>query len=220
MPRIGLIGGTGDEGRGLAVRFALAGEEVLIGSRSRERAEQAAAVVRSRLGEKAHQIVAGTNVDAAGEAEIVCVCLPMPAVNETLSDLRQSLRGRTVIEVINPVRRTAQGFEPVLLAAPSAAEWVAALLPEAEVVSAFKTFSAAHLANLERPLQGDAFICGDGRETKQQVLDLVRRIPRLRPVDCGALRNARYVEAAAVLILEINRRHRATASLRVLGLDD
>jgi NADPH-dependent F420 reductase len=219
VSRIGLIGGTGSEGHGLALRFALAGEDVIIGSRSRSRAEHAAAVVRAQLGGRHQQVFAGTNIQAGAESDVACVCLPLSGVEATLGDLRAVLRGKTVIEVVNPVRRTQEGFESITLPAPSAAEWLAALLPDSAIVSTFKTLSAKHMCAIDRKLHGDAFVCGDDGGAKGSVLDLVRRIAALRPVDCGPLRNARYVEAATVLLLELNRQHRIIASLRVLGLD-
>lgn len=218
MSKIGLLGGTGSEGRGLALRFALAGEEVIIGSRSSSRAEQAAAEIRGQLGSGAERVLAGANLDAARVADVVCICLPVSGLEETLVGLGHAVGGKAVIDVTNPVTRTPAGFEPVALPAPSAAEWVAQLLPHSEVVSAFKTLSAKHLSDLSRPLHGDTLVCGDGRDGKDLVVDLIGRMPSLRPVDCGPLRNARYVEAATVLLLEINRRHRATASLKVVGL--
>jgi hypothetical protein len=87
------------------------------------------------------------------------------------------------------------------------------------VVSAFKTVSAERLADLERPVDGDVLVCGDAPDAKQRIMDLARQIPNLRPIDCGPLRHARYVEALTVLLLEINRTHRATASIRIVGLE-
>lgn len=218
MWKIGLLGGTGNEGRGLALRFALAGEDVIIGSRSSSRAEQAAAAIREQLRCDSRHILAHTNEEAAREADLVFLCLPVAGLEQTLGDLRPALRGKTVIEVINPIRRTGDGFDPVPVPARSAGEWVAALLPEAAVVSAFKTLSASALADIGRPLQGDAFVCGDRQSAKKAVLALAGCMPRLRAVDCGPLRNSRYVEAATVLLLELNRRHHATTALQILGL--
>lgn len=218
MSTIGLLGGTGSEGRGLALRFALAGERVIIGSRSRSRADQVAAAVGEQLTACADRILAGTNAEAAAEADLACICLPVDGLEQTLGDLRSSLSGKAVIDVVNPIQRTPNGFDLVTLPRASAAEWIATLLPEADIVSAFKTLSARRLADLARPLQGDDFVCGDREDAKRRVLDLVARMPALRAVDCGPLRNARYVEAATVLLLELNHRHRATTALRLLGL--
>lgn len=218
MRKIGILGGTGSEGQGLALRFASAGEQVLVGSRSSSRAESAAAAIRSQIPSGSDRILAATNSDAARAADVVCVCLPAAGLEPTLGDLGAVTRGKVVIEVVNPVARTKDGFEPLALPAPSAAEWVADLLPHADVVSAFKTLSAKHLSDLSHPLRGDAFVCGDSGDAKRLVFDLIDRMPQLRSVDCGPLRNARYVEAATVLVLELNRQHRVTVSLQVLGL--
>jgi NADPH-dependent F420 reductase len=215
---IAILGGSGDEGRALALRFALAGESVVLGSRSAERAEHAAATVRQRLGADAIRIAGGTNREAAGAADLVCVCLPVAGLEGELPGLRAETRGKIVLDVVNPVGRVASGFEAMALPAPSAGEWIAALLPEARVVSALKTLSADHLADVAQPLRGDALVCGDEPAAKRRIFDLARRIPGVRPVDCGPLRNARYVEAATVLLLELNRLHRVTTGLRVVGL--
>lgn len=219
MSTIGLIGGTGNEGRGLALRFVIAGEKVVIGSRSSDRAERAAATIREQFAAGAERILAAANADAAVAADILCICLPVSGVEETLDPLRVAVDGKTVIEVVNPVQRTRQGFEPIALPAPSAAEWVARLLPRSAVVSAFKTLSARDLCDAGRPLDGDAFVCGDDEPSKRKVVDIIGRIANLNAIDCGPLRNARYIEAATVLLLELNRRHRAVTSLRILGLD-
>lgn len=219
MRTIALLGGTGSEGRGLALRFALAGERVLIGSRSSSRAEQAATAVGEQVAPAADRILGRTNAAAAAEADLVCICLPITGLEQTLGEVRSALRGKLLIDVVNPIGRTPDGFELASVPHASAAEWIAAMVPESTIVSAFKTLSARQLADLTQPLEGDAFVCGDREDAKREILDLVARIPVLRPVDCGPLRNARYVEAATVLLLELNRRHRATTSLRIVGLD-
>jgi NADPH-dependent F420 reductase len=218
MAKIGLIGGTGREGRGLALRFALAGEQVIIGSRVRERAESAALALREKAS-GLDSIFAATNEDAAREADSACICLPAAGVAATLIDLRAALRGKIVIEVVNPVIRTAEGFVLTALeGVPSAAELTAMLLPESDVVAAFKTIGARHLLDVPKPLRGDALICADSPAAKRLAIDLAGRMPELRAVDCGPLRNARYAEATTALLLEINRIHAATTSLRVLDL--
>lgn len=218
MTKIGLIGGTGREGRGLALRFALAGDEVIIGSRQREKAEGVArALAESHVG--GAPILAGTNEEAARQADVACISLPAAGVAATLTELRASLRAKVVIEVVNPIVRTADGFAIMPLeGAPSAAELAAMLLPDSEVVSAFKTIGARHLLDVPKPLLGDALICADSPAAKRFAIDLAGRMPQLRAVDCGPLRNARYVESTTALLLELNRIHKATTSLRILEL--
>ncbi len=218
MAKIGIIGGTGREGRGLALRFALAGEQVIIGSRSREKAESAAAMLAEKNAGSI-PIQAGTNEEAARQADVACIALPAAGVAATLAELRASLRAKIVIEVVNPIVRTDAGFSitPVEGAA-SAAELAALLMPDSDVVSAFKTIGARHLLNVPKPLSGDALICADSAEAKRFAIDLTARMPQLRAVDCGPLRNARYVEATTALLLELNRIHTATTSLRILEL--
>src|SRR6188508_2184423 len=132
MAKIGLIGGTGREGRGLALRFALAGEQVIISSRSRERAESAARALAERNAGGV-PILAGTNEEAARQADVACISLPAAGMAATLTELRASLRAKVVIEVVNPIARTADGFAITPLeGAPSAAELAAMLLPDSD----------------------------------------------------------------------------------------
>jgi NADPH-dependent F420 reductase len=220
MAKIALLGGTGHEGRGLALRFALAGEQVIVGSRSAERAAGTARALNQRCPAAAYPFLGATNAAAAEQADAACVCIPAAALQETLAEVRASLLGKTVIEVVNPIVRTAAGFGLFPVAAPSAAELVAALLPDSELVSAFKTIGARHLLDTADPLRGDALVSGDSAPAKRFVLDLVARMPHLRAVDCGPLPNARHIEAMTTLLLELNRLHGGTTSVRILDLPE
>jgi hypothetical protein len=219
MSKIALLGGTGNEGRGLGSRLALAGESVIIGSRNETRAQGAAQSLKDLLGDDTPPISGCTNAEAAGEADAAFVCLPAAGLAGVLTEVASALRGKIVVDVVNPVKRTKQGFEPASAeGAASAAERVAQLLPGADIVSAFKTLSATQLVNVSSPLRGDTFVCGDVSRAKTFVFELIARMPNLRAIDAGPLRNARYVEAATVLLLEINHHYKATTSLQLLGL--
>lgn len=213
-----MIGGTGHEGRGLGLRLALAGERVVVGSRERGRAALAAASLNEVLAGGGAAIGGASNAEAASQADLACICLPAAALAGVLPGLAPALRGKVVIEVVNPVERGKDGFRLRALPAPSAAEHIAGLLPGARVVSAFKTLAASSLETISMPLAGDCLVCGDDAGAKEIVAEIAGRMPALRAVDAGPLRNARYVEAAMILLLEINRLHRATTSLQVVGL--
>jgi NADPH-dependent F420 reductase len=216
IDRIAVVGGTGPQGRGLALRLALAGCAVMLGSRDRERA---LGVARDLGSER----VVGMENREAVEADVdaTIVAIPPEGLEATLPALRAPLAGRIVIDVVVPLVKRGGVVE---LAAPpgmrSASEQVQRLLPESHVVGAFKNVPAAHLANVALPLEGDVLVCGDEAEPRAAVAVLAGRIPNLRAVDAGTLRMAGPIEAITALLVTLNRRHRAQTSIRILGLGD
>ena len=220
MSRIAFIGGTGHEGMGLALRCALAGEEVVIGSRNRARAQAAAQKEIDRLKAlrpDAH-IEGRDNLHAVDGAEIVCICVPYSGFETTLHELAHKMAGKILLDVVNPltVKHGVFKLEPV--AAGSVGEFAQELVPDAHVVSAFKNLSAEELLHLNHPLAGDVVLCGEHEESKQRIIDLVHRMPNLRPVDAGSIINSRRLESITALLLNINKRYRANASIQILGL--
>jgi NADPH-dependent F420 reductase len=125
-----------------------------------------------------------------------------------------------VLDVINPLERVNGEFRTAPVAVGSAAEEIQARLPRAKVVSAFKSQSAEHLNRLEEPLAGDVLVCSEHAAARAWMLELVGRIANARPVDAGALINARALEGITPLLLNLNRRHRAVTSIQILGLHD
>ncbi|MBI4514269.1 MAG: NADPH-dependent F420 reductase [Deltaproteobacteria bacterium] len=220
MGRIAFIGGTGPEGMGLALRCALAGESVIIGSRQQARAEAAAEKERYRL----HLLRPGAHIEgcenaaAADRAEIVAMCVPFAGLEHTLHELRPQLAGKIILDVVNPlqVRHGVFKLEPV--PAGSVGELTQQMVPQAHVVSAFKNLSAEELLHLHHPLAGDVILCGDHDQSKQQIVDLVHRMPNLRPIDAGSLVNSRRLESITALLLNLNRRYHAITSIQIIGL--
>lgn len=220
MAKIAFLGGTGEEGMGLALRFALAGEAVVIGSRQRERGEQAAAQVTALVppGAPAAPIRGTDNTEAAREAEIVALAFPYKGVEPTLTDLGALIGDKIVLDVVNPLRFEAGLFHTIPVAAGSAAEHIRQLLPKAKVVSGFKNLSAKELIDAAQPLHGDCLLCGDVPEATDYFVRLVHRMPNLRAVNAGALVNARHLESITTLLLNLNRRYKALTSIEILGL--
>lgn len=221
MGRIAVLGGTGPEGIGLGLRFALAGEEVVVGSRQAARAEETARDMRAKLEAVGCRtaVHGAENAAAIDGADLVVLAFPYSGVADLLPALAPKLAGRIVLDVVNPLTRVNKVFAIAPVAEGSAAEAIQAALPESFVVSGFKNESAEHLVEIDKPVEGDVIICSDHAEAKQVVLDLVRRIPHYRPVDAGALLNARFAEGITAMLLNINRRHKAVTSIRILGLD-
>jgi NADPH-dependent F420 reductase len=220
MARIAVLGGTGPEGLGLALRFALAGEEIVIGSRDRARAEAAARQKQQRLRESCPQaqISGCENAVAIEGADMVVVCVPFAAMESLLRELAPKLAGTIVLDVVNPLVLEHGSFHVQPPPAGSAGELAQLLLPEAFVVSAFKNLSAEELRQLEHPLHGDVIVCSDHDEPRSRVMELIRRVPELRAVDAGPLVNARHLESITALLLNLNRRHQAITSIEILGL--
>jgi NADPH-dependent F420 reductase len=220
MGRIAILGGTGAEGLGLALRFALSGEEIVIGSRQGSRAAEAAERARARLRAAgcSTKVSGAENRDAVRDVEAVVVATPFAGVREFLAPLAPALEGMLVLDVVNPLIRERQQFTFERLADGSAAETIQKLLPGSRVVSAFKNESAEKLDALEQPMNGDVLVCGNDADARGAVMALVERIPRLRAVDAGPLINARALEAITALLLNINRRHHAITSIQIVGL--
>jgi hypothetical protein len=214
---LALVGGTGRAGLGLALRFAQAGEAVVIGSRLVERAR--AAVDRVRAAVPGAHAEGLTNLDAVRRAQRVVLTLPYAGLRPFLAEARDALAGKLVIDVVVPILLETDFFAlaPVE-GARSVGELIQATLPTARVVSAFKNLPAVHLADLARRLDGDVVLCGERAEARAEVAALVGLLPGLRAVDAGAIRNARYLEAITALLLNLNRRHHACTSIRIVGL--
>ena len=212
---IAIAGGTGAEGSGLAARFAKAGVEVRIGSRSVEKAQEAA----KRIGEHAS---GHTNAEAVAGASIVILTVPLSAQVETLKSIRAHLaHGTIVVDTTVPLEIAIGGRVSRLLSLwdGSAAQQAARLLPGMHVVAAFHALSAEGLAKLDHPLDSDALLCGDNAEAKAAVSQLAERIPGIRAVDAGGLDNARLLESAAALLISLNLRHKVKESgMRITGL--
>jgi hypothetical protein len=208
---IGILGGTGDQGRGLARRFALAGNPVIIGSRSAERAVAAAQGLGAALG-----IRGMANPDAAAAADVVIVAVPWEGHGDLLKSLAAQLAGKVVIDCVNPLGFDQRGCYPLAVAQGSAAQQAAAVLPGSVVVGAFHHVSAVLLLDPEvASVDLDVLVLGDERPATDLVQALATRIPGARGVYAGRLRNCGQVEALTANLVSINRRYKAHAGLRV-----
>ena len=214
---IGLLGGTGPQGRGLALRLALAGHRVLLGSRDRQRA---VAVTADLLGGRDLPVQGVANQEAAERAEVVFLVFPYPGQGTMLPELAGAVGGKVVVDVINPLAWDDAG--PLVLAVPegSAAEQAQALLPDARVVAAFHHAAPRLLADPERQVETDVLVAGDDPAARALVIDLADQIPGCRGVDAGPLRVARQLEGFTAVIVGINRRYRIHAGVRIARLGD
>ncbi|NJC71838.1 NADPH-dependent F420 reductase [Planosporangium thailandense] len=209
---IGIIGGTGPQGRGLARRFADSGLQVVIGSRSADRAEAAAAELGS-------SVRGATNEDCAETADIVLVTVPWEGHRSQVEALAKELAGKVVVDCVNPLAFDKMGPFAPSVPEGSAAEQAQMLLADATVVAAFHHLSAVVLLDDEvASLDADVMVVGDDREATNLVQDLAGRIAGCRGVYAGRLRNAGQVEALTANLIAINKRYKAHASLRVTDI--
>ena len=222
---LAFLGGTGPEGKGLALRLAQAGEDVIIGSRNVERAAAAAAELLPLLaGANPYAAGIGTiegadNLTAARRADAVFLTVPYEAQRPLLEDLAEPLAGKVVVNVIAPMRfERGRGAIAVPVSAGSAAEESQLLLPKSTVAAAFQNVSAEDLQEPAKEMEGDVVVCADDREAKELAMALAQKIPRLRPVDGGSLANAKYVEQLTPLLVNINRIYKVHSGIRIVGV--
>ncbi|MGH9816358.1 MAG: NADPH-dependent F420 reductase [Candidatus Acidiferrales bacterium] len=219
---VAVIGGTGDQGYGLALRWAAAGKRVVIGSRKREKAEEAAARVRAAAGGSAN-VEGAENCQAVTRAPMVVLTVPFEAQIATLKSIKEHLRpGQTLVDVTVPLEAAVGGAATKLLGvwAGSAAEQAAANVPAGvEVAAAFHNVSASALQDLAHSVDCDVIVCGQSPEARQRLRPWVEAIAGCRWIDGGKLENARTVEAITALIIGINLRYKVPhAGIRITGL--
>lgn len=216
LPTIAVLGGTGNEGGGLALRWANGGYDVIIGSRQQEKAEIAAAELNETLG--GGSIRGMANPDAAREAEIVVLTVPYSAHRPTLESVYDEVQGKILVDVTAPLQPPV--WTVTLPEGRSAAEEAQALLGEnVRVVSAFQNVSHIHLRDLEHGVDCDVLVTGDDAEAKEEVITLVEAAGT-RGVDAGPLANAVVAESLTALLIAVNRRYKVkSAGIRITGID-
>ncbi|MBT2511014.1 NADPH-dependent F420 reductase [Streptomyces sp. ISL-98] len=208
---VGVLGGTGDQGRGLAYRLARAGQKVIIGSRAAERAQTAAAELGLGLG-----VEGADNAECARRSDIVIVAVPWDGHAKTLESLREELTGKLVVDCVNPLGFDKKGAYALKPEEGSAAEQAAALLPDSRVTAAFHHLSAVLLQDEAiEEIDTDVMVLGEARADTDIVQALAARIPGMRGVFAGRLRNAHQVESLVANLISVNRRYKAHAGLRV-----
>jgi NADPH-dependent F420 reductase len=217
---VGVLGGTGPQGRGLAVRLAAAGQRILLGSRDAERASEVAAEVATRAATAAAgadvSVQGGSNIDVSGAADLVIVAVPYAGHAATLAELAAPLAGKIVVDCVVPMGFDELGAYVLDVPEGSVTQQAAALLPDSSVVGAFHHLSAVLLEDLSRPtIDGDVMVVGDVREATDTVQALAGRLPGMRGIYAGRLRNSRQVEALTINLVSVNRRYKVHAGVRI-----
>jgi NADPH-dependent F420 reductase len=214
---IAVIGGTGPQGRGLAYRWARHGHRVVLGSRSAERAQEAAGRIAERLPDAS--VTGTTNADAASGADVVVLAVPYDGHDELVASLVGQLAGKVVVSCVNPLGFDKQGPFGLDVPGGSAAETAASLAPEARLVGAFHHVSAVTLWGEEDYLDHeDVLVCGDDEEAKAVAIELARAVTSRDGVDAGRLRIARQLETWTAVLISINKRYKTRSGTSISGL--
>ena len=218
---IAVLGGTGPEGYGLALRWARAGETVVIGSRDAKRAQDAAAKIKASV---ANARVSGEdNVAACAAADLLVLTIPFEGHATLVKQIKQAIHpGSIVIDTTVPLAASVGGRATRTLGIwqGSAAQETAELVPKGvSVVAAFQNVSA-ELLNADAPVDCDVIVCSDDPNATQEVRSLAAKIPGVRAIDGGKLENARILEQITALLIGLNIRHKGHSGIRITGLPD
>ncbi len=214
---VAIIGGTGHQGPGLALRWAKSGRyRVIIGSRDAAKARSVAASLNMRLGD--HLIEGMSNAEAAAAAEVVVLTVPYGAHREVLESIRAQLKGKVLVDVTVPLQPPRVSHVYIPPAGSATAEAQVLLGDEVRVVCAFQNVSAAHLRELDEPFECDVLVCGDDKDAKAEAIALAEAAG-VRGLDAGPLQNAVVVEGLTAILIGINKRYHADgAGIKITGL--
>ena len=218
--KIAIIGGTGGQGLGIAIRFVQAGEDVIIGSRTIEKAQAAVDKVKDLLDDVGN-LKAAENADAAAEAELLVLTVPLAAQKSTLLSIKDGAKGKTLLDATGPLE-SAIGGSPITyldLWDGAAAERSAKILKDANVICAFNNISSAALMNFNEPIDCDCLISGDDADSKVVATELIEKIPGVNVIDCGPLERAKIIEKITPLLIGLNIRNKTQfGGIRITGL--
>jgi NADPH-dependent F420 reductase len=214
--KIAVLGGTGKEGSGLALRWAAAGYDVTLGSRELEKAQRAAAELNTMLGQ---DIVRGmTNRDAAAQADIVVMTVPYAAHAATIESVKDVAQGKVLVDVTVPLDPQNVRRVRMPAAGPASVEAQQSLGEGVKVVAAFQNISAEHLKSLDHEIECDVLVCGNDKDAKQQVIELAQAA-RIQAWDAGPIENAVVVEGLTSVLINLNIKHKVKASgIRITGI--
>ena len=215
--RIGILGGTGPAGSGLAARLASIGYEAVIGSRSKYRAMETRDALVERWPDLGERLQYGDNPTAAA-ADLVVIATPWDSAATTAQEHETAMKGKIVVSMANALVRVGGEFQPLVPPRGSVAAHVQAAVPACHVVAAFHHLPAKELGNLGEPIDSDVLICSDDHDAITQVADIVAKIPGCRPLDAGELSNAMAIEAFTAVLLQLNIRYKTRVAPKLTGI--
>lgn len=221
--KIAIIGGTGGQGLGIAIRFVQAGENVIIGSRTTEKAQAAVDRIKELLEkDEIANLKAAENPDAAKEADILILTVPLAAQRATLLSIKEGAAGKTLMDATGPLESAIGGSPTRCLYLPegAASERAQKILPDTNIICAFNNISSGALMNFTEPIDCDCLIAGDDPESKKTVAKLIDQIPGVQVVDCGPLERAQIIEKITPLLIGLNiQKTCKDAGIRITGID-
>lgn len=216
--RIGIIGGSGPAGSGLAARLASVGYETVIGSRSKYRAMESRDEIVGRYPQIEEMLSYGDNMSAA-DCDLVVIATPWDSAATMAQDHGNYLRGKIVISMANALVRVGKEFQPLVPPRGSVAAHVQAAVPASRVVAAFHHLPATELGHITEPIDSDVLICGDDSQAVATVSEIVAKIPGCRPLDAGELSNATAIEAFTAVLLQLNIRYKTRVAPKLTGIN-
>ncbi|MCU1363321.1 MAG: putative NADPH-dependent reductase [Acidimicrobiaceae bacterium] len=214
MTTVGVLGGTGPAGRGVAIRLASAGYDVMIGSRDETRAEEIATTLLAR----GEGVIRGASNDVAADCELVVVATPHESAVSTVTALKSRLAGKVVVSMVNALVREGKELIPLYPPRGSMAAQLAFALPDSTIVGAFHHLPASEMENLDSGLEADVVIFSDDAAARETVAAVVDEMPGLRAVIAGSMSLASAVEAFTAVCISVNIRHKAHSYVRLAGL--
>jgi 8-hydroxy-5-deazaflavin:NADPH oxidoreductase len=217
--RIGILGGTGPAGSALAARLASVGFDVVLGSRSTERAEATTTELLAKWPGRELQIEPADNAGAAA-TDLVVLATPWDGASQTVKSVEQFLHGKVVISMANALTRIGNEFQPLVPPRGSVAASVQAAVPDCQVAAAFHHVPAKELGDLDHPIESDVLICSDHRRATDATTELVRKIPNMRPLDAGELSLATPIESFTAVLLQLNVRYRTRVAVKFTGIHE
>lgn len=216
---VGLLGGTGPAGRGVALRLAAAGLQVHIGSRDAERAQGKVDELLAAWPDRDLDLHGAANEDIC-DTDVVVMAAPWEPALQLAAALEDALAGRTVISMANALARVDGNFLPLTMPRGSVCEELQARLPRSQVVGAFHHLPAKHLQDLDHPLGAEVLVCGGDDAARTTVIDLVDAMDGLRGIDAGTMDSAGAIEALTAVLVQVNVRYRTHSMLRLVGRFD
>ena len=217
--RIGILGGTGPAGSALAARLASVGFDVVLGSRSAERAQTTTSELLAKWPGRKLQIEPADNMGAAA-TDLVVLATPWDGASQTVKSVEQFLHGKVVISMANALTRIGSEFQPLVPPRGSVAASVQAAVPDCQVAAAFHHVPAKELGDLGHPIESDVLICSDHRRATDATTELVRKIPNMRPLDAGELSLATPIESFTAVLLQLNVRYRTRVAIKFTGIHE
>lgn len=215
---IGILGGTGPAGRGLALRLAQAGVSVAVGSRDAARAQDVVGELTARWADRLQGDVRGVANEEAAAAALVVLATPWDSAVATAAGVRDALSGKVLVSMVNALTKEGREMLPLVPARGSMAAAVQAALPGTRVSAAFHHLPARDMGDLDSGLVADVLVCADDAEAISETMSLVERIEGLRPLDAGSLAQAAAIEAFTAVCVTLNIRHRAHSTLKMAGI--